>query len=57
MSEDIGNIKQGRAVTTGKVRQSRRGTSGRGSGERIMGDSPLSAPFPETNCVGKSGRR
>lgn len=57
MSEDIGNIKQGRAVTTGKVRQSRRGTSGRASGERIMGDSPLSAPFPETNCVGKSGRR
>ena len=57
MSEDIGNIKQGHTVTTGKVRQSRRGASGRGSGERLMGDSPLSVPFPETNCVGKSGRR
>lgn len=29
----------------------------RGSGGKIMEDSPFRVPFLERNCVGKSGRR
>lgn len=56
-SEEEGNIKQGHAMATGKVREPRTVASMRGSGETIMEKSPFSVPFPETNCVGKSGRR
>ena len=44
-------------MTTGKVTEPRTVAVMRRSGERIMEDSTFSVPFPETNCVERSGRK